>query len=313
MFRWKKWGGNPCISLKQFNDSWMESHTQLAIPYVLPNGNIRVFFNSRTEGRSRPAFADLDVETWEIVQRSKAPLLDFGKPGTFDDSGVMFSSLVEVDGKLYMYYSGWNVPVTVRYHNSIGLAISEDGGNTFYKYSEGPILERSIYNPIMVAGPYVLRRGEMDWMMYYLSCSSWIDGGVKVEPVYDLHYAYSRDGINWEVTDSVSCISGNNEAIAQPCVVKENNKYYMWYSYRKTLDYRTNKDNSYRIGYAESGDGTNWIRKDEAVGIAVSETGWDSEMIEYPYVIKIKDKWVMFYNGNGFGKSGIGLAISDVL
>lgn len=138
-------------------------------------------------------------------------------------------------------------------------------------------------------------------------------GGVKVEPVYDLHYAYSRDGINWEVTDSVSCISGNNEAIAQPCVVKENNKYYMWYSYRKTLDYRTNKDNSYRIGYAESGDGTNWIRKDEAVGIAVSETGWDSEMIEYPYVIKIKDKWVMFYNGNGFGKSGIGLAISDVL
>ncbi len=313
MFKWEKRQDNPCISLEQINHPWMESHTQLAVPYILSNGNIRIFYNSRTKGKARPAFADLDRDTLQVVQTSKAPLLDFGKPGTFDDSGVMFSSLIDSGDKLYMYYSGWNVPATVRYHNSIGLAISEDGGNTFYKYSEGPILDRSVYNPIMVAGPYVIRRGAADWVMYYLSCSDWIDGGSKLEPVYDLHYALSKDGISWEVSNGMPCISGKNEAIAQPCVIKEGGRYYMWYSYRKTLDYRINRDNSYRIGYAESEDGINWERMDEMAGIAVSETGWDSEMIEYPYVLKVKDKYMMFYNGNGFGRSGIGIAVSEKL
>lgn len=309
MFVWKK-KELPCISLKQFdNYLWMESHTQLAIPYILANGNIRVYFNSRTKGQSRPTFADLDADTLKVVHKCAAPLLNFGKRGTFDDNGVMFSSLVDLGDKLYMYYSGWNVPVTVRYHNSIGLAISKDGGNTFYKYSEGPILERSIHNPIMVAGPYVLKRNA-DWIMYYLSCSDWIDGREKVEPVYDLHYAVSKDGIHWEVENDKPCIKGKNEAIAQPCVVQEGDKYYMWYSYRKTLDYRVNRENSYRIGYAESEDGINWTRKDEEANITISESGWDSEMVEYPYVIKVKDRYLMFYNGNGFGQSGIGVAVS---
>ena len=211
-----------------------------------------------------------------------------------------------------MYYSGWNESVTVRYHNSIGLAVSEDGGNSFYKYSEGPILDRSVYNPIMVAGPYVLNRANSDWIMYYLSCSEWIKGSSKVEPVYDLHYALSQDGINWTVPNNIPCIKGENEAIAQPCVIKTENRYHMWYSYRKTLDYRINKRNSYRIGYAESEDGINWERRDKEVNINVSENGWDAEMIEYPYVIKYGDQYIMFYNGNGFGKSGIGVAVSYI-
>ena len=87
----------------------------------------------------------------------------------------------------------------------------------------------------------------------------------------------------------------------------------MWYSYRKTDDYRNNKDNSYRIGYAISNDGIIWERNDKMAGIDVSDSGWDSEMIEYPYVIKRNGKLLLFYNGNGFGQSGIGCAVSDVL
>lgn len=311
MFQWKKWEGNPCISIEQFNRPWMETHTQLPIPYVLNNGKVRIYFNSRTKGRCRPTFVDVDMDTLRIVRKQDEPLLDFGKPGSFDDSGVMFSSLIDLGDKLYMYYSGWNVPVTVRYHNSIGLAISEDGGNTFYKYSEGPILERSIHNPIMVAGSYVVRR-DKDWIMYYLSCSEWIDGEAKMEPVYDLHYALSGDGISWKVEDKKPCIKGENEAVAQPCIIRSDDGYCMWYSYRKTVNYRNNVRNSYRIGYAESKDGIVWERKDEKANINISETGWDSQMIEYPYVIKLGNRYAMFYNGNGFGQSGIGVAFADI-
>lgn len=186
------------------------------------------------------------------------------------------------------------------------------GGVTFYKFSDGPIMDRSIYNPIMVAGPYVIRKSPSNWIMYYLSCSEWIQGTVKVEPVYDLHYAISQDGIYWNIPDDSSCIQGNNEAIAQPCVIELNGIYHMFYSYRKANDYRINRDNSYRIGYAKSNDAIKWERMDELVGIDVSENGWDSEMIEYPYVVRRNDKLIMFYNGNGFGQSGIGCAIANI-
>ena len=61
-------------------------------------------------------------------------------------------------------------------------------------------------------------------------------------------------------------------------------------------------------GYAESNDGLEWKRKDEEVGIETSDNGWDSEMLAYPYIYKHNEKIYMFYNGNGFGKSGFGYA-----
>ena len=47
------------------------------------------------------------------------------------------------------------------------------------------------------------------------------------------------------------------------------------------------------------------------VGIDVSPYGWDSEMIEYPFIFEHKDRIYMLYNGNGFGKTGFGLAVLE--
>jgi hypothetical protein len=77
----------------------------------------------------------------------------------------------------------------------------------------------------------------------------------------------------------------------------------MWYSIRF--------GKTYRIGYAESTDGVDWQRKDNQVGIDVSDAGWDSEMIEYPCVFDHAGERYMLYNGNGFGKTGFGLAILE--
>jgi hypothetical protein len=45
--------------------------------------------------------------------------------------------------------------------------------------------------------------------------------------------------------------------------------------------------------------------------LELSNEGWDSEMIAYPYIINIKGKSVMFYNGNSFGKTGFGYAVLE--
>ena len=47
----------------------------------------------------------------------------------------------------------------------------------------------------------------------------------------------------------------------------------------------------------------------EEVGIDVSADGWDSEMIEYPFVFDYKGQRYMLYDGNGYGKTGFGLAV----
>jgi hypothetical protein len=81
--------------------------------------------------------------------------------------------------------------------------------------------------------------------------------------------------------------------------------YDMWFSYR------SGTGQTYRIGYASSEDGVAWRLRLDEVGIDVSDTGWDSDMIEYPYVLDHKGVRYMLYNGNGYGASGLGLAICD--
>jgi hypothetical protein len=83
-------------------------------------------------------------------------------------------------------------------------------------------------------------------------------------------------------------------------VVRDPDMYRMWYCYR---------GDRYRIGYAESPDGLVWQRKDEQAGIDVSSEGWDSEMLAYPHVFDHEGQRYMLYNGNDYGKTGIGLAV----
>ncbi len=81
----------------------------------------------------------------------------------------------------------------------------------------------------------------------------------------------------------------------------------MFFCYRRSAHYRGQK-NGYRIGYAHSEDGKIWIREDERVGIHVSETGWDAEMISYPHVFELDSKIYMAYLGDQVGRFGFGLA-----
>jgi hypothetical protein len=80
----------------------------------------------------------------------------------------------------------------------------------------------------------------------------------------------------------------------------------MWFSFRGS------GGGKYRIGHAESPDGQHWILTLNRTGIDVSASGWDSDMIEYPYVFKHKGSTYMLYNGNDYGKTGFGLAILQV-
>lgn len=308
-----KWVKKGVIFAPDNNYEWLVSHASIPILDPIDDERFRIYFSGRDkEVRSFPGYIEVRADNLQdILYVHDAPVLPLGKLGTFDDSGIMASWLINHEGKKYLYYIGWNPQVTVSYRLSIGLAISEDGANHFVKYTEGPICDRSIDEPYFNTAPCVLHDRGI-WKMWYVSCTKWEKINNHPEPFYNVKYAESKDGIHWQKTGRV-CIDYDSftDGIGRPCVIFDRGIYKMFYSYRSALDYRVGRERSYRLGYAESLDGITWERKDDEVGIERSNTGWDSEMMEYCYVYEHKGTKYMLYNGNGFGRTGFGYAVLE--
>jgi hypothetical protein len=267
-------------------------------------GRQRVFFSSRDQsGCSHIGSVDLDADNAGTTSAvSATALISPGALGGFDDAGVTHSCTVVRNGRTYLFYTGWSLGVSVPFYLNVGLAVSDDGGVTFRKFSRAPLLDRNEVDPFLTASPWVIVENDQ-WRMWYVSGTTWQETGSTPRHRYHIKYAESADGINWRRNGTV-CIdyqSPDEYAFGRPCVVHDGDRYRMWYSYR---------GERYRIGYAESSDGLNWLRRDADSGIDVSETGWDSEMVTYPAVDRHCGRWRMLYNGNDYGRTGFGLATS---
>lgn len=286
---------------------WMYSHAANPVAIWKPDGMLRIFFTSRDiSSRSHIGWCDVNPESdFKVIGVSESPVLTPGDIGLFDDSGVTLACILPVGNTWHLYYLGWNLAVTVPWHNSIGLATGDPFSGIFTKHSLAPMMDRDATDPYSVSYPFVLQ-DEGKYRMWYGTNRSW--GAKQEEMNHVLKYAESEDGIHWKRTGIVSLdhIYAGEYAVSRPFVQREGDLYRMWFSYRPGPEGAT-----YRIGYAESTDGIRFTRKDGAVGIGVSESGWDSEMVCYPSLFQYKGKTMMLYNGNGYGKSGFGLAILE--
>jgi hypothetical protein len=286
--------------------TWQASHAALPTRLPLVGSQYRIFFSSRDkDNRAHVGRFDIDLASGATSNPAREPVLAPGDWGHFDDHGVQACSIARADnGDLYLYYLGWNTgKKDPLFYAAIGLAVSRDGGETFSKFSPAPILQRSRFDPWMVSGGTVVRRGP-EWLMYYLS-------GFKFEftasgPIswYDIKIARSRDGIEWTRSGEVALpLQADETNISRMTIDEHQGRYRAWFPVKR-------RDVGYRCGYAESLDGVTWTRQD-GQGLPVSESGWDSEAIDKMEVLRHGDRLYMLYNGNRFGQEGIGLAYSD--
>lgn len=286
-------------------------HAQLPVVDTY-NDFYRIYYSTRINGKSVPLFIDVDKKDPSKIIYKKPdlfPILQLGKPGSFDHDGIMPTEIITVSpGCKFLYYVGWSKRKDVPYHNSLGLAISYDDGNSWYKFSEGygPILSNSFKEEGFIGTVGILREKVDFWRMWYSSCK-WEKINGKFEPIYGIKLAISKDGIHWQTHNHMSLSLEEDEGgISSARIYKTNEDIYvMYFSVRKQSDYRTNPNNTYRIQCATSSDGRFWDRDFQNV-IELGNDGWDSEMTAYPYIINDKFGKRMFYNGNGFGKTGIG-------
>jgi len=279
---------------------------------------VRVYFACRpkpdAQGNyvSLSAYADFDRNNLlSLVKVCDAPLMELGGVGCFDEFGTYFTSVVKHDADVLAYYVGYTRCESVPFTINIGGAVSKDGGETFHRLGKGPLLPCTVDEPFFLTVPRVKRFGSK-WYMFYSAGKRWIHTASRVEPVYHIRMAISDDGINWvkQGRDLVSCVIGDNECQACPDVFWYANKYHMFFCYRAHTNYY-GTEGGYRIGYASSFDLLNWQRDDTKVGLTVSESGWDSEMVSFPHIFELDNKIFMLYLGNQIGRYGFGLARLD--
>lgn len=300
-----KWNKLGCVIEPDKKMSWMQSHAMVPTAEHIQGDVYRVYFSGRDNlSRSLIGYADIDISNpGKILKLAEKPVLGLGELGCFDDNGVTPSWIINHEGKKFLYYIGWRPRSTTRMSVIAGLAVSHNGGDSFERVSRAPILHFTDKEPFSIlTAPCVLKEKAV-WRMWYVSGFEWINPDL---PRYNIKYAESHDGILWK-QQAIVCLDlgpTDETALARPCVLNDNGIYKMWYSYKKG-------GLTYRIGYAESKDGISWKRMDDKAGIDVSESGWDSEMVEYSFVFNHRGKKYMFYNGNGYGLNGIGLAVLE--
>jgi hypothetical protein len=133
------------------------------------------------------------------------------------------------------------------------------------------------------------------------------------ERVYKIGHATSANGVEWqkEGRQLVADKLGPSECQALPTVLHVDGRHHMFFCYRRQFGFRTDREGSYRIGYAFSDDLTNWTRDDARAGIDVSPGSWDSDMQCYPNVFECDGNIYLLYNGNEFGRRGFGVAVLE--
>jgi hypothetical protein len=307
--RWIKHGR---IFIPDSSLAWSRSHAQVPSAMLLDD-RIRVYYASRdANGRSRTSFFDVcRQDPTRILYRHLDPVMDLGQPGAHDEDGVMVGCVAADGDRTLLYYTGWSRGGSVPYRVAIGLAASSDGGVTFERVFEGPIVDRTRLEPHMTMSPYVLHELGGSWRMWYGSGVRWVDIDGTFEPIYVIKYAESSNGLVWTQPNTL-CIEPLHEfeANTRPGVLRNPTGYEMWFSYRHSRDFRDGSG-AYRIGYALSSDGKVWSRQPDPGGLEPGPEAWDGRMMAYPSVVDVDGRRLMFYNGDGFGRSGVGFASLD--
>ena len=134
----------------------------------------------------------------------------------------------------------------------------------------------------------ILREGTV-WKIWFTS--QYRPG--KPDGTSRIFYAESGDGLVWNRHPRpvlIPSLPWEKAAVMCPHVTAEDGRYRMWYSGGEQYEPDA-------IGYAESGDGIHWHKREEPVFTADPMTESERHKVTACHVVKISGWYVMFYIG----------------
>lgn len=279
---------------------WCASH--LSLPFCIPQNatEYRVFFSSRdSDQRSHVGWVDVVFNSDHSFKTSfgTSPVVCPGNAGTFDEHGVSGSYFEIVDKRLRVWNFGWQRLQGKAWSNAIGLAeisiydAESTAENTL-------IIKSNEFEQHGLAYPYIISQNSIRHLFY---------GAFDLYGVPSLNEPYSfiskraEIGDDFRLSDRSPMIAHLNGKSAQsrPCIIRDGSGYRAWVSV---------KGDKYEICSAYSLDLRNWYWSDEGYDLRPNGLNEESQEVCYSHVVDFMDSRLMFYNGDGFGKSGIGIA-----
>jgi len=204
---------------------------------------------------------------------------------------VLYSpAVIFHDGKFRMWYLGTSTQ-TRKANTNMGYAESDDGIN-WKPHSSNPILTGDdIPWGVFLQTPNVLFDAEESlYKMWFVSGpirEIGKNGYVYVDQ--QLGYATSRDGINWNIRPKPIFPSGRS-----PSVIKQSDgTYRMWMGARPDTT-GTSDDLFSNIFEFHSADGIKWQQMTKPSILP----GGKIKTAIYPFVVKEKNNWYMWYGGH---------------
>ncbi|MCC4589082.1 hypothetical protein LL962_18590 [Xanthomonas sp. NCPPB 1067] len=302
MFVWRKRGLVFDVA-RDGVGGWMQHAALTPTPYRLSAEVLRIYAGFRdTQGVSRIGYVDVcaDAPT-RVVGVSRQPVLEIGRDGCFDDNGMILGDVVTGPDGLYMFYVGFQRVAKAKFLAFTGLAVSHDGGGTFQRRQETPLLDRASGRST-IAAVHSVRYEDGRWRLWYAAGNDWEYIHGQPYPRYHIRYV-ETDDLHSISSDDIACLLplGDEYRIGRPRVYRFGERYLMYFT-------RGDVRGGYFPGIAFSNDGLHWKRDDCQLGVELSDTGWDAQALCYPALIQQGERVLMFYNGNAMGHAGFGLA-----
>jgi len=282
--------------------SWFANSALTPQPVVIDD-KIRVYAGFRdSAGASRIGYVDLDKSNpARILGVSEKPVLDLGRDGCFDDNGVIMGDVVHTEDGVHLFYVGFQLVKKAKFLAFSGVAISKDGGDSFTRLSEAPILDRAP-SQTTIGAIHTARFENGVWRLWFARGDGWeIINGVPY-PQYHICYTETNDLLNIP-RNAITCVVADypEYRIGRPKVYRLEDGTYMMLATKGTIG------GDYTPSLFTSKDGIVWDRHpDKEVGLPLSASGWDSETLCYPALVNNGDHTLAIYNGNSMGLHGFG-------
>lgn len=284
-------------------DEYLLSHASNPLAVHLNDDIFRVFFSGRDrENKSSVGYVDIDIVKQIDLDTCEQVVVKYGNEDSFYSHGISIGNMYQIEDKNYIQFMAWQIRDGGHWRGDIGRLQLSDDYNTLTLNPKEVYIGCDDEDKVSLSYSWIMQ-DEGIYKMWYGSTIDW--KSENGEMIHVIKYATSQDGDNWQKHGlAIPYELGIAQAFSRPTVIKDNQGYHMWFSYR------SGDGTKYRIGCAHSIDGITWDRKKDS-GIDVSKDGWDSEMICYPFVFDHKGKRYMLYNGNDYGKTGFGLAVLE--
>jgi hypothetical protein len=264
----------------------------------LNNSQLRIFFNSR-DSENRSSIYSIDFFDGKLEPDYDSVRLQHlhGVKDSYFSDGISIGQLFTFDGERRLSIMGWKNYRNKHWEGRVGFISLGKNGNLMQLNSE-PWMDLDAEDPISLSYPAIYSHND-SFKIWYGSTIQWDTGNGEMLHILK-EATMTKNGAVIKSGNKIPYVLGTAQAFSRPAIVAIGKNHLMAYSFR-------GEGTKYRIGFMVLEDTNSASHLGGIPPLLTTKNEWESDMVEYPSFFSFKNQLFMLYNGNSFGKTGIGI------